>query len=374
MDGPWTQLPPRFVLELRKERASLAAEIISEIRRQVPEFARPLAGSFGAGIQQGVESALEEFADLVERGRPGGEGVLSGERLRVHRALGRGELSEGRSLDALQAAYRLGARVAWRRYARVARRAGLGADRMVVLAEAIFAHIDELVSAAVLGYAEAKADEAGTLGRRRHQLLELLLSGAPSAAVRRAAAAADWPLPAAVACVALGRPADPRSAGPARRTPGRNSARREGGHATPGVGHNSAQGAGGHAEPGRNSVQTEGGHADPGRHSVQGGRDDADPGRTSVQGEGAPGHNSAQSPSAYVDPARNSFQAEGGRADQDPESPTGRGEPGDIAPGPDRGPVSDPGRTAGAGPDRHRDRGSGPSPDAEPSRGTGESG
>ena len=122
-----------------------------------------------------METALEEFADLVEGV---GEVTQRDERLRVYRALGRGELAEGRSLDALQSAYRLGARVAWRRYARVARRAGLSADRMVVLAEAVFAHIEELASASVLGYAEAKADEAGTLGRRRHQLLDLLVAGA----------------------------------------------------------------------------------------------------------------------------------------------------------------------------------------------------
>lgn len=213
MDGPWTRFPPRFAVEVRKEQSSLAAEIISEIRRQVPEFARPLAGNFGAGIQQGVESALAEFADLLAAGRP--EGAFSEDRLRVHRALGRGELAEGRSLDALQAAYRLGGRVAWRRYARVARRSELGADRMVVLAEAIFACLDELASAAVRGYTEARADEAGTLGRRRHRLLDLLVGGAPPDAVREGAAAADWPIPAAVACVALGPPAAvPVTAGP----------------------------------------------------------------------------------------------------------------------------------------------------------------
>ncbi|WP_308011910.1 helix-turn-helix domain-containing protein [Actinacidiphila acidipaludis] len=193
---------------MRKERSSLAAEIITEIRRHVPDFSRPLAGQFGAGIQQGVETALEQFADLLEGT---GESAAGEERLRVHRALGRGEFAEGRSLDALQAAYRVGARVAWRRYARVARGTGLGADRMVLLAEAIFAHIDELAAAAVAGYASARADEAGTFGRRRHRLLELMVSGAAPGAVRDAAGPADWPLPATVACVALG-PAAPGDA------------------------------------------------------------------------------------------------------------------------------------------------------------------
>ncbi|WP_225448148.1 helix-turn-helix domain-containing protein [Streptacidiphilus sp. P02-A3a] len=220
-------MPRCFAAEIRKERETLAAEIIREIRQQVPEFSRPLAGHFGAGIQYGVETALADFADLVEGAgprarrpdtaaeqptarRPNGHGrerSLSEERVRVYRALGRGELAEGRTLDALQAAYRLGARVAWRRYARVARRVGLGPDLVVTLAEAIFAHIDEIASASVEGYAEARADHAGTQGRLRHQLLELLVTGAQRAELERAALAADWPVPDRLACVALGPPA-----------------------------------------------------------------------------------------------------------------------------------------------------------------------
>ena len=209
MAGPWTALPRNFAAEIRKERETLAAEIIREIRQQVPEFARPLAGNFGAGIQYGVETALAEFADLVEGTgrRVNGhdrERALSDERVRVYRALGRGELAEGRSLDALQAAYRLGARVAWRRYARVARRVGLGPDLVVTLAEAIFAHIDEIAYASVQGYTEAKADQAGAQGKLRHRLLELLAAGAQQPDVEQAAAAADWPLPERIAGVALG--------------------------------------------------------------------------------------------------------------------------------------------------------------------------
>nr|WP_257018832.1 hypothetical protein [Streptomyces sp. TLI_235] len=152
-----------------------------------------------------METALAEFADRIE-----GAGSLGAERLRVYRSLGRGELAEGRSLDALQAAYRLGARVAWRRYARVARRCGLGAEPLVTLAEAVFAHIDEIAAASVQGYVEARADRAGALGRSRHQLLEALLGGASGDEIRLAAAAADWALPERVVCVALDPPAADR--------------------------------------------------------------------------------------------------------------------------------------------------------------------
>jgi hypothetical protein len=211
MTGPWTALPHTFAEDIRRERRGLAAEIVGEIRRQIPEFGRPLAGKFGVGIQLGVETALGEFADLID-----GAGPPDPDRVRIYHSLGRGELREGRSLDALQAAYRLGARVAWRRYARVARRTGLHSEQMVNLAEAVFAHIDMIASASALGYAEAKADEAGTLHRRRQRLLALLVDGAPVAQLDQAAAAAEWPLPDTVACAALAGPAVPHEPAAAR--------------------------------------------------------------------------------------------------------------------------------------------------------------
>ncbi|GAA1984958.1 helix-turn-helix domain-containing protein [Kitasatospora viridis] len=208
LTAPRQTLPSQLATELRRENRAIAAEIIREIRAQVPEFSRPLAGKFGAGIQQGVETALEEFADLVAGAEPGGP-----ERLKVYRALGRGELTEGRSLDALQAAYRLGARVAWRRYARVVRRAGVSTEVVAALAEAVFAHIDEVAAASVQGYVEAQADQAGSLGRARLQLLHLLVGGAEPAALAAPAARADWPLPTELVCVALG-PAQPQPGAP----------------------------------------------------------------------------------------------------------------------------------------------------------------
>lgn len=225
MSEPWRALPRSLAAELRKEQRTIAAEIIREIRQQVPEFSRPLSGKFGAGIQHGVETALAEFTDLIEGARHDNP-----ERMRVYRALGRGELAEGRSLDALQAAYRLGARVAWRRYARIARRAGLGTELLVLLAEAIFAHIDELAAASVRGYARAQADEAGELGRARSQLLALLARGGGAADGVRAAEGAhsahlkdleaaaelaDWPLPWNLCAVALA-PDPPQGAATSR--------------------------------------------------------------------------------------------------------------------------------------------------------------
>ncbi|MFJ8085911.1 helix-turn-helix domain-containing protein [Streptomyces sp. NPDC096205] len=166
-------------------------------------------------MQQGVETALLEFAERVTSAG----GPVESAHLSVYRALGRGESIEGRSLDALQAAYRLGARIAWRRYARVARRQALGTEAVALLAEAVFTHIDEIAAVSVQAYADAQADAAGTVGRRRHRLLILLASGDPDTeALDRAAAEADWPLPDSVAAVALGPPpaAQPDTPAPPR--------------------------------------------------------------------------------------------------------------------------------------------------------------
>ena len=75
--------------------------------------------------------------------------------------LGRGEMRAGRSLDALLAAYRLGARVAWRRFAAAGERAGLPPHTLYALAEAIFAYIDELSADSIEGYAREQAAAAG---------------------------------------------------------------------------------------------------------------------------------------------------------------------------------------------------------------------
>jgi DNA-binding CsgD family transcriptional regulator len=238
LDEPWLALPRDFAEKVCAERASLAAEIVREIRRQVPAYNRPLSGRFGAGIQRGVQTALQEFTDLVEGGGP-----ILAERARVYRALGRGEFVEGRSLDMLQAAYRLGARVAWRRYARIARRIGLEPELMIVLAEAVFAHIDQIAAASVTGYAQAKADAASSIDRQRRRLLDLLLRGAAPAGggvsaggvsagglasaggaapaeLARAATEARWPLPERLACAVVTRP-DAGDSGSPRGRPAR---------------------------------------------------------------------------------------------------------------------------------------------------------
>src|SRR5262245_51864068 len=186
-------LPSGLAAVLRPELPGLAAEILEAIRREVPEYDRPFQGEFGRGIRTGVEEALSRFLAVIED--PDDAPPPD-----VYRALGRGELRQGRGLDALQAAYRVGARVAWRRLT-AADRAGFPVADQHLLAEAIFAYIDELASESVEGYAQAQAASAGERDRRREALVTLLLSGeqADTPTLRRVALEAGWPLPRTLA-------------------------------------------------------------------------------------------------------------------------------------------------------------------------------
>ena len=115
--------------------------------------------------------------------------------------LGRGEARSGRTTDALLAAYRIGARVSWRRMSASAVEAGLDADTLAGFAELVFAYIDELSAASVAGH----TDEAATTGRVRQRLLERLaqhlLTGSGEGTVVAAAERADWEPPTTLTAV-----------------------------------------------------------------------------------------------------------------------------------------------------------------------------
>jgi hypothetical protein len=119
--------------------------------------------------------------------------------------LGRLELRENRTLEGLLAAYRIGARVAWRRLVAYGQEAGLAPATLYQLGDAIFTYIDELSAAAEEGY----ADEQQTLTReaehRRRSLVRLLvrLPSPDPATIEEAARGARWALPDSVAAVAF---------------------------------------------------------------------------------------------------------------------------------------------------------------------------
>ncbi|MDL4775554.1 helix-turn-helix domain-containing protein [Actinomadura xylanilytica] len=198
-------MPPQVIAILSAELPSLAEEVISEVRSCVAEYARPTrppeaARSGRPPIRVSVEQAMQAFVDQVAGSRETHE-----RRDELCRALGRSEAYEGRSLDALQAAYRIGVQVAWRRVAQVGRRGRLSPAVMTQLADALFAYIDELASLSVQGYLEARSRSADELVDHQRRLLRLVLRrpGVPGTALEEPAAEAGWTVPGEVTMVAL---------------------------------------------------------------------------------------------------------------------------------------------------------------------------
>jgi hypothetical protein len=199
---PWEELAPEALEEalsaLAPHLPGVADEIIDAIGSEVPAYARPLEGTFGENIRRGVDEALWQFNEMVrspDAGRGAGRNIYV--------ALGRGEFREGRSLEALLAAYRVGARVAWRRLSEAGLAAGLSPEVLVVLAESIFAYIDELSAESAEGFAQEQAARAGEAERRRAEVVDLLLAQPPveGTVLETAAEAAGWRVPRGIAVV-----------------------------------------------------------------------------------------------------------------------------------------------------------------------------
>jgi hypothetical protein len=196
-------IAPAIAAAIRDRLDVIAAEMVEEVQRRIPEYARPGDPAYPRTVQAGVAVALARFVDLLER--PVGE---DGRWREVFAAIGAGELREGRSLDSLQAAIRLCARLGCRWLMDLAATDGAPLATVGSLTEVVFGYLDEVADAAAEGYARAQAAAGGRDGPRRY-LVELLLAG-PPAAMAAAARQAGWPVPARVAVVALRADPQPR--------------------------------------------------------------------------------------------------------------------------------------------------------------------
>ena len=205
------RLPRELATLIRPQLAPLAEEIVHTIRATIPEYAKPLDGCYGQAIRLGVNQALAQFVDrIADPDRPRADFA------EVYRQLGRLEASEGRSLDSLQKAYRLGTRVAWRHLIRFRQRSGLPTAMMWTLGEATLAYADELIALSVEGYADMQARSEQGRHRRRKRLVRLIISDEDTSRAEAAelAGAARWPLPSQLCMVMLDRVSGPADAVP----------------------------------------------------------------------------------------------------------------------------------------------------------------
>nr|WP_237418364.1 helix-turn-helix domain-containing protein [Actinomadura rayongensis] len=174
--------------------------MVAGVLREVPEYARPGDPVYRQVVEAAVVFAMEHLVRLIEDPDVSWKDVYQ-----VYFDVGYGEAVEGRSLEHLQNAMRIASRTAWRYLAAEYQRLGRPLSLLSVMAEANFAYLDELSSAAAAGYRRAREKAAGEREQRRHRLLGLLLSEAPvpEGVVAEQAAMAGWPLPQRLAVIVL---------------------------------------------------------------------------------------------------------------------------------------------------------------------------
>ncbi len=197
---PVVALDPVIVAALRTHLADVADRAVLTIVEEVPSYAGAWRGRMGEVIRNAVQLALGGFLTLATR-----------EDLQVPKApaiegayqLGRGEARSGRSVEALLAAYRIGARVSWRDMSQVAVDAGVEAEQLGRFAELVFAYIDELSAASVAGHTDELESSGRVRQRNLERLARALLTGAPADTVTAAADRADWEPPGALTAVLL---------------------------------------------------------------------------------------------------------------------------------------------------------------------------
>lgn len=185
---------------LRGELAVVADRTVETIIDEVPSYAGALSGPMGATIRNAVQLALGGFLTLATRD---GEKPPMAPALEGAYQLGRGEARSGRTMEALLAAYRIGARVSWRDMSRTAVAHDIDAAQLSRFAELVFAYIDELSAASAAGH----TDELESTGRLRQRNLErlarALITGAAAEAVVSAAERASWDPPVELVAVLL---------------------------------------------------------------------------------------------------------------------------------------------------------------------------
>jgi hypothetical protein len=197
------ELTPETIEEMRSRLPQVADATVAAIIDEVPSYADALTGSMGENIRSAVQLALGGFISLASRSRGADPRTPAAPAVEGAYQLGRGEARSGRSVDALLAAYRIGARVSWREMSATAVRNGVHADTLAAFAELVFAYIDELSAASVAGH----TDELDTTGQVRRRLLERLthhlVQGSPAEAVQSAAERAGWSAPKTLTAVVV---------------------------------------------------------------------------------------------------------------------------------------------------------------------------
>ncbi|MCP3420691.1 helix-turn-helix domain-containing protein [Nocardioides pinisoli] len=194
-------LDPNVAAALRSHLAEVADTAVLTIVEEVPSYAGAWSGRMGEVIRNAVQLALGGFLTLATR--QDAEAPPKAPAIEGAYQLGRGEARSGRTVEALLAAYRIGARASWRDMSGVAVEAGVDSGQLARFAELVFAYIDELSAASVAGHTDELESSGRVRQRNLERLARALLTGAPADAVAAAAERADWTAPATLTALVL---------------------------------------------------------------------------------------------------------------------------------------------------------------------------
>lgn len=188
-------LAPEVIAALDAQLPAVASRTIAAVSAEVPAYADTLSQEMAAGIARGVQMALGAFLRLAAGSAPQDPRDPIGAALTGAYELGRVEARSQRSVDALLAAYRVGARVAWQEQADTVVRHGIPAATVASFAALVFAYIDELSAASVAGHNAELAATGRLRARHRAELGRGLLAGEPVETLTARAERAQWPPP-----------------------------------------------------------------------------------------------------------------------------------------------------------------------------------
>lgn len=197
------RLDAEVVAALRAQLPDAAEQTVRAVTREVPAYAEGLSEQIAAGIAAGVRMALAAFLRLVAGSRDRDPGAALDAATSGAYDLGRAEASEGRTIDALLAAYRVGARTAWRELSRTVVEWDVPSASVADFAGLVFAYIDELSAASAAGHRAQLARTARVRMRHLHELGQGLLAGEAPDVLQARAERAEWAPPETLTAVVL---------------------------------------------------------------------------------------------------------------------------------------------------------------------------
>jgi len=193
---PWAAVPRAVAEPLHPALPAAIEHVIEVVTKEVAAYGGTNE-RVAATLRAGVGMALGRLVDLM-----GTDEEALGEAAGLYVRIGAGEYHAGRGLADLLSAYQIGARAAWQSLSRAGVAAGVTPQDVSLLAEAVFAYIDQLSAASIAGYTQAQLADAGRREALRSELVERLLAGeAGSDRVSALAAEVQWPLPPTAAVV-----------------------------------------------------------------------------------------------------------------------------------------------------------------------------